>query len=258
MKMRMLFSGGLGIVSLNFVVSGEKLSRATVRGARMSEQNTYLQQEILNKPLQKHGLLEELNLPPKAIRFIRNNKRNLIIGLVVCVLGIVGWSSLNYYLDRQNDRAAGLLAEAMGQNDVVQRQTLLENLLADYGRTGSAMWAKVELGHLAFDGQQYDEAVRIYLEVRDDLAKSSPAFPLVQLNLAQAYENKNELPQALAAYQELAKIKGFAGEAYLAMGRIHELQKELPQAKEMYGKVLAEESVSPALKEKVQARLDRL
>jgi len=98
----------------------------------------------------------------------------------------------------------------------------------------------------------------VYLGVRDDLAKSSPVFPLVQLNLAQAYENKNALPEALAAYKDLAGSKGFSGEAYLAMGRIHELQKNVPQAKEMYGKVLTEEGVSPELKEKVQAKLDRL
>jgi predicted negative regulator of RcsB-dependent stress response len=223
----------------------------------MSEQNTYFQQEILNKPLQKHGLLEELNLPPKAIRFIRDNRRNLIIGLVCFVLAILGWSSLRYYLARQDDRAAAILAEAVGQKEE-QRKELLGKVLAEYGRTGSAMWAKVEMGHLAVDAQQYDEAIRIYLEVRDDLAKSSPVFPLVQLNLAQAYENKNALPEALAVYQELAKIKGFAGESYLAMGRIHELQKDVPLAKEMYGKVLTEEGVSPTLKEKVLAKLETL
>ena len=224
----------------------------------MSEQNTYLQQEILNKPLQKHGLLEELNLPPKAIRFIRNNKRHIIIGLLCCVLGIVGVSSLRYYLARQDDRAAALLAEAVAQGALEQRKALLLKVVDEYGRTGSSMWAQVELGHLAFDAQQYDEAIRIYLGVRDDLAKSSPVFPLVQLNLAQAYENKQALPEALAAYQSLAESKGFAGEAYLAMGRIYELQKAVPQAKEMYSKVLAEETVSPVLKEKVQAKLDRL
>jgi len=224
----------------------------------MSEQNTYFQQEILNKPLQKHGLLEELNLPPKAIRFIRNNRRNIIIGLLCCGLAIVGWSSLSYYLARQNDRAAVLLAEAVGQGTIEKRKVLLQKVLDDYGRTGSAMWAKVEMGHLAFDAQQYDEAIKVYLSVRDDLAKSSPVFPLVQMNLAQAYENKNALPEALVAYQRMAEIKGFAGEAYLAMARIYELQKAVPQAKEMYAKVLTEEGVSPAVKEKVQAKLDRL
>ncbi|MFA7382990.1 MAG: tetratricopeptide repeat protein [Desulfurivibrionaceae bacterium] len=223
----------------------------------MSEQNSYFQQEILNKPLQKHGLLEELNLPPKAIKFIRQNKRNIIIGLVCGAVAIVGWSSFSYYLARQNDRAAALLAEALGQGEV-DRKVSLQRILDDYGRTSSAMWAKVELAHLAFDSQQYAESIRVYREVRDDLVKSSPVFPLVQLNLAQAYENKNELPEALAAYQGLAEIKGFAGESYLAMGRIYELQKDLPKAKEMYAKALAEESVSPALKEKVQVKLDRL
>jgi len=224
----------------------------------MSEQNTYFQQEILNKPLQKHGLLEELNLPPKAIQFIRRNKRNIIIGLLCSALAILGWSSLSYYLVRQNDRAAALLSEAVGQGATEQRKVLLQKVLDDYGRTGSAKWAKVEMGHLAFDAQQYDEAIKVYLSVRDDLAKSSPVFPLVQLNLAQAYENNNALVEALAAYQRLAEIKGFAGEAYLAMGRIYESQKAVPQAKEMYGKVLTEETVPPALKEKVQAKLDRL
>ena len=224
----------------------------------MSEQNTYFQQEILNKPLQKHGLLEELNLPPKAIQFIRSNKRNIIIGLLCSALAILGWSSLSYYLARQNDRAAALLSEAVGQGAAEQRKVLLQKVLDDYGRTGSAKWAKVEMGHLAFDAQQYDEAIKVYLSVRDDLAKSSPVFPLVQLNLAQAYENKNALPEALAAYKGLAEIKGFAGESFLAMGRIYESQKSVPQAKEMYGRVLTEEGVSPALKEKVQAKLDRL
>lgn len=224
----------------------------------MSEQNTYFQQEILNKPLQKHGLLEEFNLPPKAIQFIRGNKRGILIGLVCCVLAIMGWSSLSYYLARQNDRAAALLAEAVGQGAVEQRKVLLQKVVDEYGRTGSALWAKVELGHLAFDAQQYDEAIKVYLGVRDDLAKSSPVFPLVQLNLAQAYENKNALPEALAVYKDLAGTKGFAGDAYLGMGRIYELQKNVPQAKEMYGKVLTEEGVPPELKEKVQAKLDRL
>jgi predicted negative regulator of RcsB-dependent stress response len=224
----------------------------------MSEENTYLQQEILNKPLQKHGLLEELNLPHKAIVFIRNNKRNLIIALVCCALAIIGWSSLGYYLAKQNDRAAVLLSEAISQGEPAQRKVLLQKVLDVYGRTGAALWAKVEMGHMAFDAQQYDEAIKVYLGVRDDLGKSSPLYPLVQLNLAQAYENKNVLPEALAAYQRLAESKGFAGEADLAMGRIYELQKDLPKAKEMYGKVVAEEGVSPAVKEKVQAKLDRL
>ncbi|HCC55170.1 MAG TPA: hypothetical protein DEQ20_09670 [Desulfobulbaceae bacterium] len=224
----------------------------------MSEQNTYFQREILNKPLQKHGLLEEFNLPPKAIQFIRRNKRNIFIALLVCALAILGWSSLRYYLARQNDRAAAMLATAVAQNEVKQRQELLQKVLVDYGRTGSAMWAKVEMGHIAFEAQQYDEAIKLYLDVRDDLAKSSPVFPLVQMNLAQAYENKNAQPEALMAYQRLAEIKGFAGESYLAMGRIYEMQKSVPQAKEMYAKVLADESVSPALKEKVQAKQDRL
>ena len=224
----------------------------------MPEQNTFFQQELMTKSLQKHGLLEELDLPPEVIQFLRSNKRNLIIVLVSCMVAIVGWSSFSYYFARQNDRAAVLLAEATGQGTAEQRSALLDKIINDYGRTGSAVWAKIELGHLAFDAQKYDEAIKKFLQVRDDIASSSPIFPLVQLNLAQAYESKNALPEALAAYRRLAEFKGFAAEADMAMGRIYELQKSVPQAKEMYGKVLAGQGVSPEFKEKVQARLDRL
>lgn len=224
----------------------------------MPEQNTYFQQEIMNKSLQKHGLLEELDLSPETIQFIRDNSRNFIIILVSCVVAVVGWSSFSYYSARQNDRAAVLLTEATGQGSVAQRTALLRKIIDEYGRTGSAVWAKIELGHLAFDAQKYDEAIKAYLQVRDDLASSSPIFPLVQLNLAQAYESKHALAEALTAYQRLAEFKGFAVEADMAMGRIYELQKSVPKAKEMYGKVLADVGVSPEFKEKVQARLDRL
>ncbi|MGV1098788.1 YfgM family protein [Thiovibrio sp. JS02] len=224
----------------------------------MSDQDTYFQQEILNKPLQKHGLLEELNLPPKAIKFIRENRRNLFIALCCLVVSILAWSSYTRYTANRNDRGAAMLAEAMAQNLPEKRQELLKQVLAEYGRTGSAKWATVELGHLAFESGNYEEAIRNYQEVLRDISAKSPLFPLVQLNLAQAYENKKMLTEALAAYQKLAEKKGFAGEAYLAMARIHEEQGALPQAKEMYQKVLALAETPAASKDLVQAKLDRL
>lgn len=224
----------------------------------MSDQETYLQQEILNKPLQKHGLLEELNLPPKAIRFIRENRRNLTIGLCCLVAVILGWSSYTQYTARVNDRAAALLAEAMAQEQPERRQEFLEKLLADYGRTGSAAWATSELGHLAFDAGKYEEAIRHYQTVLGDISASGALFPLVQMNLALAYENRQMPTEALAAFQKLAGKKGFAAEAFLAMARIHLAQGAVEQARELYQKVLALEEASDASKELAKAGLARI
>ena len=224
----------------------------------MSDQKTYFQTDILQRPLQKHGLLEEFNLPPKTIAFIRHHRRHIVIGLCCAAVALVGWSSFAQYRHKQNDRAASRLAEAVGQSDSAKRQALLEALPKEYPRTGSAIWARLELGHLARDAGKLDEALTIYQQVRDSLSSSSPIMPLVQLSVAQIQEAKQSPNEALATYQKLVDIKGFAGEAYLAMARIHEKQGATQQAREMYNRVLAIEEIPAALKDQVNDRLARL
>lgn len=224
----------------------------------MPDERNYLQQEILNRPLRKHGLLDELNLPPGAVTFIRKNRKTLLAGLVCFFLAILGWSGVDHYLTRQEDQAASMLAAALAETDSGQRETLLARVISGYSRTGAAIWAKAELGHLALDAGRYDDAARIYQEVSGKISKSGPLYPLVQLALAAAHEGRNAPPEALAAYQRLGGIKGFAGIALLAAGRVYESQKEYAKAKDAYSRLLALKDLEPGLKERAQSRLDRL
>lgn len=224
----------------------------------MSDQKTYFQPDILNRPLQKHGLLEEFNLPPKTIALIRHHRRNIVIGLCCVAVALVGWSSFAQYRHEQNDRAASRLAEAVGQAEPAKRQALLEALTKEYPGSGSATWARLELGHLARDAGRLDEALATYQQVRDSLSSSSPIMPLVMLSVAQTQEAKQSPNEALATYQKLVDSKGFDGEAYLAMARIHEQQGAAQQAREMYNRVLALEEIPAAIKDQVKDRLARL
>lgn len=224
----------------------------------MSEGKIPLQQEILNRPLQKHGLLEEFNLPPKVIAFLRNNRRQLLAGLLGLVVAVLGWSYYEHYTGERNDRAANLLAGAMAENSPETRSARLEEIIRDYRRTGAAKWAEVELGHLAFAAGDHEEALRRYQGAIDGLSRKDPLLPLVLLSLAQTRESLGTPAEALAAYEKLTELQGFAAEAYLAMARIHEEQGDLPQAREMYGKALAREDLSPETKAMAEARLARL
>jgi len=224
----------------------------------MSEKTPPLQMEILNKPLQKHGLLEEFNLPPKVITFLRNNKRQIVAGLFCLVAAILGWSYYKNYTGERNDRAAALLAGAMAENSLEARAVLLENIVGEYGRTGAARWAEIELGHLAFTNGNFTEALRRYQAVLAGISSKNPLLPLVQLSLAQTHESLGAQAEALVAYGKLAELQGFAGDAYLAMARIHEEQGDPQQAREMYDKALAGEDLSPEAREMAQARLGRI
>ncbi len=224
----------------------------------MSEQSAFDQKEIFHTTLKKHGLLEELNLPPKAIKFIRENMRMIQLGLVCLVVGILTWSYIDSYTAKQNDQAATLLAQAMQSSDEIEKNALLQQVVGDYSSTGSAVWGKIEQGHLAYGSGNFDEAINIYLGAQGDLSSDSPLQPLLQLNLAQAYETKGSGNEALAAYARLAEMKGFAGEAYMGQARLYEKQGALEQAKGMYNKVLALENESPQVKEVVRSKLAHL
>lgn len=224
----------------------------------MSDQNTYFQKDIMNKPLEKHGLLEEFNLPPKAIRFIRQNQRNIWLGLVCLVAAILAWSYYDYYTQTRNDKAAAMLSKAVQQVAPDKRAEMLDTVIAEYGSTGSALWAKIELGHLANAAADYDGAIKHYKEALDDISTGNPLSPLVQYSLAQAFENKKDYNDAIALYQKLVEIKGFTGEAYLALARIYEEQGAVAQAKEMYEKVLTLENESASVQEMVKSKLARM
>jgi predicted negative regulator of RcsB-dependent stress response len=224
----------------------------------MSEHNSYLQKDILSKPLESHGLLEEFGLPPKVIKFIRGNRNNIFCAIAAVMVAILAWSYYGHYIASRNDQAAALLGKAVSQENVEQRAVMFNQVVDDFGNTGSATWAKIELGHLSFDQGDYDDAISRYQAVLDGLSGGSPLLPLVQYNQAQAFENKKSFKDALAAYQELTVLKGFTGEAYLAMARIYQAQGVLAQAKEMYQKVLDLQGVSASAKETAKAKLARI
>ncbi|HIJ78856.1 MAG: tetratricopeptide repeat protein [Desulfobulbaceae bacterium] len=223
----------------------------------MPDHNSYLQQDILHKPLEKHGLLEEFNLPPKVIKFIRTNRDKIFVAIAGLMVAILAWSYYGHYVATRNDQAAALLNKAVTQEDVEQRAAIFNQVADQFGGTGSAMWAKIELAHLAFDRDDYDDAAGRYQAVLGGLAADSPLLPLVQYNLAQALENKKSFKEAIDAYRKLIALKGFTGEAYLALARIYEVQGELIQVKEMLQKVLELEEVSLAVKNRVKAKLAR-
>ena len=225
----------------------------------MAEDNTYLQKDILSKPLETtHGLLEEFNLPPKVIKFLRTNRNNIFYAIAAVMIAILAWSYYGHYVADRNDQAAALLSQAVKQDNVEQRAVMFNKVVADYGQTGSATWAKIELGHLSFDRGDYDDAINRYQVVLDSLSSGSPLLPLVQYNLAQAFENKKSFKEALAAYLELTELNGFNGEAYLSLARIYEVQGVLAQAKAMYKKVIDLEGVSASVKESAKAKLARI
>jgi predicted negative regulator of RcsB-dependent stress response len=136
----------------------------------MSAQSLFSKKNIQSQQTDsRRGLLEELNLPPALISFIRKHSRNLQIGLLSVVVLTLGWIFFDYYTEMQEKKGTSLLASGLQTDSVEQRVQVLENVIKDYGRTDAARWSKIELAHLDYNEGRFEAAAAKYKEILDAL-----------------------------------------------------------------------------------------
>jgi len=228
----------------------------------MAEQNNFDRDAIKLQPLTPVGLLEQFNLPPKAIRFIRRHQRAIWLTLsagIVLALAVSGFTTWREY---QEDKAASALETArIAKQD---NRQMLEKVVQEYGSTSSALWAKIELAWLEEKEGQRPQAISRLAAINTDLAARSPLKPLVLTKLVGLYEQEQQFDQAIAIATELAAIDGFAPAAYRALGQLHELAGKKEAAAAMYGKYLeltgaqADQGKADPMRDIVQSRLNQL
>jgi predicted negative regulator of RcsB-dependent stress response len=183
------------------------------------------------------GLLEHLNLPPKAIDFIRLNQRLLQIGTAVIVIGVVFWSLYGSYRERIREEASTALSVAL-QSDQDTRAESLRAVADKYADTSSARWASVELAHLDMKNGSFEEASKKYQAILSDVKTSNPMYPLILFSLAQSMEGAQRYQEAFKQYDLLKSLKGFELLAYTGMGRIEEAQGNIEKAIALYNNFL--------------------
>ncbi len=204
--------------------------------------------------------MEELNLPPGMIAFVRKNARNLQIGLISVVILVLGWVFYDYYTETQEKKGASLLASGLQTESPEQRVQILESVISDYGRTDAGRWSKLELAHIDYNEGRYEAAAVKYKETLDALPATSSLAPITRLNLAQSYEQAEQYDQAIIQYNFLKKSAGFAEHAHVGLGRIYIAKEDPVQARKIYEEFLngLDETADPLLKSRIEAKLSLL
>lgn len=227
----------------------------------MSAQNLFSKKNIQSQQVgPQRGLLEELNLPPGVISFIRSNSRNLQIGLAGIVILVLAWIFIDYYTETQERKGTSLLATGLMAKSTEERQQTLENVTLDYGRTDAARWARIELAHLDYDAGRFEAAATKYQEILGEVSADNPLVPLIRLNLAQSFEELGQYDEAVAQYVLLKNGPGFTNLAYWALGRIYTKQGDPVQAHSNYEEFLGSlgDTPDPALVSRLEAKLASL
>ncbi|NLX19407.1 MAG: tetratricopeptide repeat protein [Desulfobulbus sp.] len=229
----------------------------------MAEQTTVNRDAAIKQQLlTPQGLLEQFNLPPKVIAFMRRHQRSIWTAVVVVVVSFVTISGYTTYQELQETKAASALDAALvAQKD---RKHLLEKVTQEYGGYAAGRWAKIELANLYVQEEQRGKAIALLEELNDTLSPDMPLKPLVLSRLAGLCEAENQTDRAISFYTQLSGNEWFAAEAYRALGRLYEQNGKKEEAVAMYEKYLemsgvqgGQEKADP-IRELIQSRLGQL
>ncbi|MEJ2058829.1 MAG: tetratricopeptide repeat protein [Desulfofustis sp.] len=180
------------------------------------------------------GLLEQLNLPPAVIKFVRENKRLVQIAIAALVLIVVSWSLYGAYRDNRIQKSSEALASALGQEGQ-QKLDQLAGVAEEFDGTDAALWARINRAQMLLDNSNMSEAHAEFLSIRQDLGKTSLLYPLVTVGLAESAEAAGNYAEAADEYAALNDIEGYESIGYLGAARVYEMQGNSDKALELYG-----------------------
>jgi predicted negative regulator of RcsB-dependent stress response len=204
------------------------------------------------------GLLEQLNLPPAAVKFVRDNKRMVQAGIAVLVIGAVAWALYGTYRDNQIKKSS----EALFAAQELSGQQMLDTLAQvekDFGGTDAGLWAGINSAQEFMKNGKMSEALQKFTEVRTNLKATSALWPLVTVGIAQSAEATGDFQRAGDEYGMLMELEGYKDIGFLGSARVLELQGDRDRALELYEQYLTELGPAAALqKVMVEEKIARL
>lgn len=227
----------------------------------MSDQSAFNQNQVAeNAYVEPSGVLDQLNLPPAVVGFIRKNKRALQVGAIVFAVVVIAGSVYQSYRTSRLENGANSLALSMDAEGA-DRITALQQVASDYKGTPSALWAVVELGHLAMIDGDYPAAEQFYKQVLEKTSESSPLYGLLYFGVAQAQEAGARYDAASASYSVLRAIPGYKDEGFMGMARVLEADSKNAEALAIYEEYLGTflgEDINPQLTRMIKEKITRL
>ncbi len=205
----------------------------------MADQSSFDRNHIETSAMSEtSGVLDQLNLPPAVIGFLRKNQRILwiLIALVTSVVVVVALygSYRNYKI---NQAVSALDAATQEQGD--QRIPMLTEVAEKYSSTPSSLWSRIKLAKIAADKGDNATALVELQQVNKSISIKNPLKPLVLYRLAGLKELEEDYAAAIELYRQLTSFTGFVSDAHYAMGRGYVAMGKKDEAIEEYRQYLS-------------------
>jgi predicted negative regulator of RcsB-dependent stress response len=191
------------------------------------------------------GVLDQLNLPPSFVEFIKKNQKIISITLGIISVAVIVWALYGSYAEKKMEESNAALVSAQQLSDG-EYVTALQNIIQSYSGTDAATWAQVKLGRYYIEQEAYDKALLQYTTARSTVNDKNSLSMLLTSGIAQVQEALENYEEAIHEYNSLKKIPGYESIAYSGVARIHEIQGDLATAIHEYEQYLGTMTGTPA------------
>jgi len=222
--------------------------------------------KITKQELEKPDLFQVAQV--RITKYISDNKSKIYITLGIIVLILA--TSAGWYLYRTNyeDNAQKLYTKAhnatlqsrrAGANIDQNTIKLYQDVVSQYPGTKSAAITQYRLGNLYYQLNDFDTAIKAYMEFLKIASDGSELTTLAYMGLGYCHESKKDFKNALESFEKAASTKSagnFESVNYRNIARMYEELNNKEKAIEYYQKALGktgDPSIEQLIKRKISS-----
>jgi predicted negative regulator of RcsB-dependent stress response len=186
--------------------------------------------ELLKKPD------EFITLSTRTLNWAKDNYLKVIYiasGVVLLLILFFGYSA---YRSRQERLGHEKYFSSLEVTDPDQKLKQLEEIIKDYSGTKAAQSSRVMAGHLYYQKKDFSRAISSYQSALDNGTFPQTFKTLILGNLAYAYEQKGDLPQAAKTLSELTQGQEnlLKEDSLMNLARVYQKMGKKAEAKTTY------------------------
>lgn len=163
-----------------------------------------------------------------------------VLLMILSIWGVRAYA--NYKENSARDAYTAVASQIPGEKATTEEWDKLisdlQKFVSEHGGTQPGLLARIELSRAYFETKRYDEAVKAASEALKSAPSDHVLHPLVQYQLAYAYDAAGKPEEAAKVWEKLRELKtgGIEREADWNLGRIYAANKEYEKAAEAFQK----------------------
>jgi tetratricopeptide (TPR) repeat protein len=186
----------------------------------------------------------------KAMAYVKEYKKQLMLIAGAVVLVIVIFSAIMYSFQKAENNAARLVSQAQDKyaqiNDpdkgYLEIKDDFQAIFADFANTSAGRQAKVKFAKICYDASKFDQSYKYYKESLGLFKNESLMENFLLASLGHVSLARNEIEEAKKYFLQIEKSKTdlLKDEAIFALAMLYEKADDGAESKKMYEKIVAD------------------